>query len=124
MKHDVPPPRPEYIQFLSLFGPGITQLALAVRQLVLEEAPASTELIYDAYNAVATGYSFTGRPIPAVPAMPSFISPCMLIGSIWDSIGEWTSRTRRGCSKAAAGGSVTSESRNRPIWRNPLCGGW
>jgi hypothetical protein len=65
MKHDVPPARPEYIQFLSLFGPGITRLALAVRQLVLEEASASTELIYDAYNAVATGYSFTGRPSDA-----------------------------------------------------------
>ena len=65
MKHGVPPPRPEYIQFLSLFGPGITRLALVVRQLVLEEAPASTELIYDAYNAVATGYSFTGRPSDA-----------------------------------------------------------
>jgi hypothetical protein len=65
MKHSVQPPRQEYIQFLSLFGPGITQLALAVRRLVLEEAPASTELIYDAYNAVATGYSFTGRPSDA-----------------------------------------------------------
>ena len=65
MKHGVQPPRPEYIQFLSLFGPGVTRLALAVRQLVLEEAPASTELIYDAYNAVATGYSFTGRPSDA-----------------------------------------------------------
>jgi hypothetical protein len=29
---------------------------------VLEEAPDATELIYDAYNAVATGYGFTGRP--------------------------------------------------------------
>jgi hypothetical protein len=28
MKHDVPPARPEYIQFLSLFAPGITRLAL------------------------------------------------------------------------------------------------
>jgi hypothetical protein len=37
-------------------------LALATRKLVLEEAPDSTELIYDAYNAVATGYGFTGRP--------------------------------------------------------------
>ena len=36
-----------------------------MRRLVLEEAPASTELIYDAYNAVATGYSFTGRPSDA-----------------------------------------------------------
>jgi hypothetical protein len=29
------------------------------------EAPDSAELIYDAYNAVATGYSFTGRPSDA-----------------------------------------------------------
>jgi hypothetical protein len=29
---------------------------------VLEEAPDASELIYDAYNAVTTGYGFTGRP--------------------------------------------------------------
>src|SRR5437016_2357520 len=43
----------------------ITDLALAVRKLVLEEAPGATELIYDAYSAVAVGYSFTGRPSDA-----------------------------------------------------------
>ena len=58
----VPPPLPEYLGFLSPFESRITELALATRKLVLEEAPDSTELIYDAYNAVATGYGFTGRP--------------------------------------------------------------
>ncbi len=29
---------------------------------MLEEAPLASELIYDAYNAVATGFGFTGRP--------------------------------------------------------------
>lgn len=65
MKRRVLPPQPEYIKFLSPFGDRITELALATRRLVLEEAPDATELIYDAYSAVATGYSFTGRPSDA-----------------------------------------------------------
>jgi len=62
MKPRVAPPNPEYLKFLSPFETRIHELALATRALVLVEAPGSTELIYDAYNAVATGYSFTGRP--------------------------------------------------------------
>jgi len=58
-------PRPEYLKFLSAYEPRITALALAVRKLVLEEAPEAMELIYDAYSAVAVGYSFTGRPSDA-----------------------------------------------------------
>ncbi len=65
MKQRVPPPNPEYLEFLSPFENGIKELALATRALVFVEAPDSTELIYDAYNAVATGYSFTGRPSDA-----------------------------------------------------------
>jgi hypothetical protein len=65
MKRRVLPPRPEYIKFLSPFGERITELALATRRLVLEEAPEATELIYDAYSAVSAGYSFTGRPSDA-----------------------------------------------------------
>jgi hypothetical protein len=61
----VPPPTPEYLEFLSPYGPGIVDLALATRELVLEEAPESVELLYDAYNAVSAGYSFTGRPSEA-----------------------------------------------------------
>ncbi len=62
MKPRVRPPEPEYLRFLSAFEPRITELALAVRSLVLEEAGDCTELIYDAYNAVSAGYSYTGRP--------------------------------------------------------------
>jgi hypothetical protein len=65
MQKRVPKPRPEYLQFLSAYEPRITELALALRSLVLEEAPEATELIYDAYSAVAAGYSFTGRPSDA-----------------------------------------------------------
>jgi len=50
------------LQFLSPFESRVRNLALATRKLVLEEAPDAAELIYDAYNAVATGFSFTGRP--------------------------------------------------------------
>ena len=62
MKPRIPKPRPEYLEFLAPYGPRIARLAIAIRKLVLEESPGATELIYDAYNAVATGYSFTGRP--------------------------------------------------------------
>jgi hypothetical protein len=61
----VPAPRPEYLEFLKPFGAEITELALATRALVLRAAPGCSELIYDAYSAVATGYSYTGRPTDA-----------------------------------------------------------
>src|SRR5689334_16146699 len=62
MKPRLPPPLPAYLEFLSPFEPHVRTLALAARKLVLAEAPGSNELIYDAYNAVATGFSYTGRP--------------------------------------------------------------
>ncbi|HWC98140.1 MAG TPA: DUF1801 domain-containing protein, partial [Candidatus Sulfopaludibacter sp.] len=61
----VPPASADHLRFLSAYGPNITALALSVRQMVMEEAAGSSELIYDAYNAVASGYSFTGRPSDA-----------------------------------------------------------
>jgi hypothetical protein len=65
VKPRVPPPNPEYLKFLAPFEERIRELALATRAFVLTEAPEATELIYDAYNAVATGYSFTARPSDA-----------------------------------------------------------
>lgn len=65
MESRVRPPKPEYLKFLAPYGRWISDLALATRALVLGEAPESAELIYDAYNAVASGYSFTGRPSDA-----------------------------------------------------------
>src|SRR5882724_5760853 len=61
----IPPPTAEYLTFLKPYGPSITELALTVRKFVYSEAKGAVELIYDAYNAVASGYSFTGRPSDA-----------------------------------------------------------
>jgi hypothetical protein len=57
----VRPPIPELLQFLKPYDPAIQQLALEVRAFLLTIEPRATETIYDAYNAVAIGYSFTGR---------------------------------------------------------------
>jgi len=54
-------PIPDLLKFLSAYDKRIVVLALAVRRTVLTAAPDATESIYDAYNAVAIGYSFTGR---------------------------------------------------------------
>lgn len=54
-------PIPELLEFLSVYDEKIVALALDVRRFVLTETPRATETIYDAYNAVAVGYSFTGR---------------------------------------------------------------
>src|ERR1044071_6046281 len=73
----VPPPSPDYLQFMRPYSPEILELALATRRLVLEEAPDAVELIYDAYNAVVAGYSFTGRPGDAfihIPAYPKWVN--------------------------------------------------
>ena len=58
----VRPAKPEHLAFLRPYGPAITKLTLAVRKLVLDEDAGAVELIYDAYRAVSSGYSFTGRP--------------------------------------------------------------
>ena len=54
-------PIPELLQFLSPYDPTIQKLALEVRGYLLTIEARATETIYDAYNAVAIGYSFTGR---------------------------------------------------------------
>jgi|SRR5579883_2494720 len=65
MPRTIPPPSPEYLVFLRPYSAEIRDLALATRALILQEAPGAAELIYDAYNAVASGYTFTGRPSDA-----------------------------------------------------------
>jgi hypothetical protein len=57
----VRPPLPELLKFLSAYDDSIAALALAVRKKILTACPKATESIVDAYNAVAIGYSFTGR---------------------------------------------------------------
>jgi hypothetical protein len=57
----VPEPPAEYLEFLKPFSAEITALALVARAMVLRAAPGCSELIYDAYNAVTSAYSYTGR---------------------------------------------------------------
>lgn len=57
----VRPPDPRLLEFLTPYDRSIQELMLGVRTLVLAEAPEAVEAIYDAYNAVAVGYSFTGK---------------------------------------------------------------
>ena len=47
--------------FLEPYPPSVRRLFFAVRRAVLLAAPRATELVYDAYNAVASAYSFTDR---------------------------------------------------------------
>jgi hypothetical protein len=54
-------PSAELRGFLEAYDPAIARLYLATRKAVLEAAPGANELIYDAYNAVTTAYSFTDR---------------------------------------------------------------
>jgi hypothetical protein len=47
--------------FLEAYDPPIARLYFAARKAVLEAAPDANELIYDAYNALTTAYSFSDR---------------------------------------------------------------
>ncbi len=47
--------------FLKAYDPAIAKLALAVRSFLVAEAPDATEIVCDAYSAVASAFSFTER---------------------------------------------------------------
>jgi hypothetical protein len=48
--------------YLAAYDPHISDLTLALREIVLEEAPEAIESIIKSY-AVAIGFSFTGKPM-------------------------------------------------------------
>lgn len=50
------------LQSLDAYDRNIASLTLALREVVLEEAPAAIESLVNAY-AVAIGFSFTGKPL-------------------------------------------------------------
>jgi hypothetical protein len=52
----------ELLSYLAPYGPHVSSLTLALRELVLEEAPQAIESISKGY-ALAIGYSFTGKPL-------------------------------------------------------------
>jgi Domain of unknown function (DU1801) len=56
------PPDRQLLSYLAPYDPDISNLTLAVREVVLEEAPQAIEFISKGY-ALAIGYSFTGKPL-------------------------------------------------------------
>ena len=54
------PPDPELLGFLEAYDPHIADLALALREIILEEAPAASESVYQVYT-VAIWFGFSGK---------------------------------------------------------------
>ena len=54
-------PDPEYVELLRPYGEAIQKLALATREIILEEAPKASEFVYEVYT-IADHFTFTGRP--------------------------------------------------------------
>jgi hypothetical protein len=52
---------PDLERFLKSYPPEVAKLFMATRKAALTAAPNCTEIVYDAYSAVATGYTFSGR---------------------------------------------------------------
>ena len=52
-------PDPQLLGFLTAYDPTIADLALALRTIILEEAPDASEYIYQVYT-VAIWFGFTG----------------------------------------------------------------
>ena len=55
-------PGRELLGYLSTYDAHVSRLMLALREVVLEEAPEALESIAKGY-AVAIGFSFTGKPL-------------------------------------------------------------
>ncbi len=54
-------PDPEYLKLLRPYGEVVQKLALATRNLILEEGPEASEFIYEVYT-IADHFTFTERP--------------------------------------------------------------
>ena len=56
------PPDRQLLTYLASYDPHVSHLTLALREVVLQEAPDAIETISKGY-AVAIGFSFTGKPL-------------------------------------------------------------
>jgi hypothetical protein len=56
------PPSPTLLSYLAPYAPHISDLTLALREMILDEAPEAVESLVNGY-AVAIGFSFTGKPL-------------------------------------------------------------
>jgi len=55
-------PDRQLLDYLAAYDPHLSDLTLALREVVLEEAPGAIESIVKGY-ALAIGFSFTGKPL-------------------------------------------------------------
>src|ERR1700689_3127627 len=55
-------PDRQLLNYLAPYDPHVSDLTLALRDVVLEEAPNAIESIFKGY-AVTIGFSFTGKPL-------------------------------------------------------------
>ena len=55
-------PDRQVLNYLAAYDPQVASLFLALREIVLEEAPSAIESISMGY-ALAIGFSFTGKPL-------------------------------------------------------------
>jgi hypothetical protein len=58
----VKPPDPVLLSYLASYDPNVAGLALAMREVVLEEAPEAVESFFKGY-AVTIGFSLTNKPL-------------------------------------------------------------
>ncbi len=56
------PPDRQLLSYLASYDPHVSDLTLALRELILEEAPDAIESVAKGY-ALAIGFSFTGKPM-------------------------------------------------------------
>jgi len=56
------PPDRQLLPYLAPYDPHVSSLALALRDIVLEEAPQAIESLVNGYS-VSIGFSFTGKPL-------------------------------------------------------------
>lgn len=54
-----PPPGPKLLDLLSRRDNDVADVALKLREIVLEEAPTATEMVHDVKYAIALNYTFT-----------------------------------------------------------------
>ena len=54
------PPDPQLLGFLAAYDPAIADMALALREIVLEEAPDASESVYQVYT-VAIWFGYSGK---------------------------------------------------------------
>ncbi len=55
------PEPPEYLEFLGPYPPRTVELALGLRQAILEILPPCVEIIWDATNTVGPSYGFSDK---------------------------------------------------------------